>query len=169
MWGEQMLRSLNYSDRRGIAQNVPKRCVKWKECRPTLHVPPLVTLQEVGVVDGLSYDVVTAELGNRIRESLTLRPDKSLRPILIGTMNLVYSQRGFAIETVVRPTPTAVRCQDRHLPFLPRGCCAKQSDEVASFSHSGSRAQGGLLDPIRLHRRSRGKGADNVNVGGLIA
>lgn len=66
-----MLRSLNYSDRRGIAQNVPKRCVKWKECRPTLHVPPLATLKEVGVVGGLSYDAVTAMLGNRIREPLT--------------------------------------------------------------------------------------------------
>lgn len=84
-------------------------------------------------------------------------------------MNLVYSQRGFAIETVVQPTPAVVRGQDQHLPFLPRGCCAKHSDEVASFSHSGSGAQGGLLDPIRLHRRSRGKGADNVNAGGLIA
>jgi hypothetical protein len=78
-----MLRSLNYSDIRGIAQDVPKRCVKWKGCRPTLHVPPLATSQEVGVVDGLSYDAVTAELGNRMREPLTLRPDKSSRPILI--------------------------------------------------------------------------------------
>jgi hypothetical protein len=164
-----VLRSLNYSDTRGIAQDVPKRCVKWKECRPTLHVPPLATLQEVEVVDELSYDSVTAEPGNRIREPLTLRPDKSSRPILIGSMNLVYSQRGFAIETVVRPTPVVVRCQDQHLPFLPRGCCVKQLDAVALFSHSGSGAQGGLLDPIRLHRRSRGKSADNVNVGGLIA
>ncbi len=124
--------------------------------------------QEVGVVDGLSYDTVTAELGNRMREPLTLRPDKSSRPILIGTMNLVYSQRGFAIETVVQPTPAVVRGRDQHLPFLPRGCCAKQSDEVASSWHSGSEAQGGLLDPIRLRRRLRGKGADNVNAGGLI-
>ena len=84
-------------------------------------------------------------------------------------MNLVYSQRGFEIETVVLPTPTAVRCQDQHLPFLPRGCCVKQSDEVALSWHSVSRAQGDLLDPIRLHRRSRGKGSDNVNAGGPIA
>ena len=164
-----MLRSLNYSDTRGIAQDAPKRCVKWKECRPTLHVPPLATSQEVGAEDGLSYDAVTAELGNRIREPLTLRPDKSSRPILIATMNLVYSQRGFAIETMVRPTSRVVRCQDQHLPFLPRGCCAKQSDEVGCFSHSGSGAREGLLDPIRLHRQSRGKGVDNVNAAGLIA
>ena len=84
-------------------------------------------------------------------------------------MNLVYAQRGFATETVVRPTPAVVRDQDQHLPFLPQGFCVKQLDEVASFSHSGSGAQEGLLDPIRLHPRSRGKGADNVNAGGLIA
>jgi hypothetical protein len=84
-------------------------------------------------------------------------------------MNLVYAQRDFATETVVRPTPAVVRGQDRHLPFLSRGCYVKQSDEAASISHSGSGAQGGLLDPIRPHRRLRGKGADNANAGGLIA
>ena len=169
MWREQVLQSLNYSDTREIAQDVPKRCVKWKECRPTLHVPPLATLQEVGAVDGLSYDAVTAELGNRIREQLTLRPEKSSRHIRIGTMDLVYSRRGFVIETVVQPMRAVARGRDQRLPFLPRRCCAKRSDEVALLSHSASGAQGGLPGPIRLHRRSRGKGADNVNAGGLIA
>jgi hypothetical protein len=28
MWGEQVLRSLNYSDKRGIAQDSPNRCAK---------------------------------------------------------------------------------------------------------------------------------------------
>lgn len=28
MWSEQVLRSLNDSDKRGIAQDAPKRCVK---------------------------------------------------------------------------------------------------------------------------------------------
>jgi hypothetical protein len=77
MWGEQVLRSLSYSDKRGIAQDAPKRCVKWKGCRPGRHVPPLATLQEAGAVGEPFYDAVTAELGNRTREPPTSRPEKS--------------------------------------------------------------------------------------------
>lgn len=169
MWSEQVLRSLNDSDKRGIAQDAPKRCVKWKECRPGRHVPPLTTSQEVGVVGEPFYDVVTAGLGNRIREPLTLRPEEPVRLALRGTMDLVYSQRGYATETMVPPTLKAVRGRDRRPPFLPRGCRGKQSDVEASSSRSGSGAQGGLLDPIHPHQRLRGRGADSVHEGGPIA
>jgi hypothetical protein len=143
MWGEQVLRSLNDSDKRGIAQDAPKRCVKWKECRPERHVPPLTTSQEVGVVGELVYDAVTAGLGNRIREPLTPRPEKPIRLVLRGTMDLVCSQRGYATGTMVPPTLKAVQGRDRLPPFLPRGCREKQSDVEASSSRSGSGAQGG--------------------------
>jgi hypothetical protein len=80
-------------------------------------------------------------------------------------MDLVYSQRGYGIETVVPPTLAVVGGQNRR----PPRCCHAQSDVEASSSRSGSGVQGGLLDPIHLRRRSHGRGADNVHAGGPIA
>ena len=168
MWGEQVLRSLSFPDNRGIARDAPKRCVKWKECRPERHVPPLATLQEAGAVGELSYDAVTAALGNRIREPPTSRPERS-SGVTLRTMDLVHSQRGYETETVVRQMLSEVRGQNRGLPFPLRGCLAKHSDVVTLSSRSGSGAQGDLLVPIHRRQQSRGKGADSVRARGLIA